>query len=197
MPRLLVVFVALTLFGCSRPEAPAPISRRVLLLMTNSIDANVIAAVISGELRVNCDLAPSAHAALTLLNSDVSCMIAEAPLLLSDPQGAELAAELTRRGIAVISINSERWDETDVAGQVGSALVDRKAHPDRHVADVSRGALAVVGAASAAASSKWRGASAARSSSHSVCKAVAAALFSESCPSSWLTRDDNLSAAEA
>jgi len=108
-----------------RPEPLEPLSEQILLLLSDSASASVVAAVITRELSVKCDWITSAEAALPLLNADVNCVVVEAELLFGSAAGSALAAELAQRGISILSVRSEGGDDVDNAGQLAWELLPR------------------------------------------------------------------------
>jgi hypothetical protein len=107
------------------PEPLEPASERIILLLPHAASASVISAVITGELSVKCDWAPSAEAAIPLLNEDVNCVVVAAALLFGSPAGSRLAAQLAQRGISILSVNADQADAVDDAGQLAWELLPR------------------------------------------------------------------------
>jgi hypothetical protein len=112
----------------SEPSLPSrrdmrTVVRRVLLVLEEREAAEVMAALIRGQLSVACDVACSIDAALDDLERGFDCVVSRPGQLLGSAAGAELARKLARRGIPVVPIPAAEELEASTAGQLAWSLV--------------------------------------------------------------------------
>lgn len=104
-------------------DSSAETVQRVMLLSARASTGSVMAAVLSRELGVVCEVATAGHAAMEILQAPVHCTVADVSLLLDGHEGAAVARELARRGIPVIPLSKESAQDVSDAGQAAWAVV--------------------------------------------------------------------------
>jgi len=112
----------------SEPSLPSrrdlrTVVRRVLLLLEEREAAEVMAALLRGQLSVACDVTTSVDEALGELERGFDCVVARPAKLLGSKAGADFARKLARRGVPVVPVPATEELDAATAGAVAWSLL--------------------------------------------------------------------------
>jgi hypothetical protein len=91
--------------------------QRVALLHPSAVQAAVMAAVLRNQLGAACDIATTPGEVLKLLEREFHCVVADPTVLLTTPEGAQVAQQLARRGVPVVPLTGRDHLDVSSAGQ--------------------------------------------------------------------------------